>query len=69
MELDHRHDWAHGGPTSLQNADPLCRHHHDLKTHKGWVLLAGTGKRAFVPPTDPRHPEQARRRTEFADTG
>jgi hypothetical protein len=34
----------------------LGRRHHALKTHEGWSLVEGRGKRAFVPPGDPRHP-------------
>jgi hypothetical protein len=36
--------------------DRLCTHHHDLKSIEGWGLVAGRGKRRFVPPDDPRHP-------------
>ncbi|MEO9223566.1 MAG: hypothetical protein ABI276_01090, partial [Acidimicrobiales bacterium] len=56
IELDHRHEYHNGGPTTLNNADPLCRYHHNLKTHHGWALINGTDKRDLVPPTDPRHP-------------
>jgi hypothetical protein len=45
----------------LPNIDPLCGHDHDLKTYQGWALVAGTGRRAFVPPDDPRHPDNAGR--------
>ena len=41
--------------------DRLCRHHHKPKTHHGWALIEGRGKRAFVPPHDPRHPCRAAR--------
>ena len=27
-----------------------------LKSHQGWRLVEGTGRRAFVSPDDPRHP-------------
>jgi hypothetical protein len=53
LENDHREDWA---KTHLTVLDRLCGHHHELKTHHGWALVKGTGKRAFVPPDDPRHP-------------
>ena len=29
--FNHRHP-AHGGPTSMENLHPLCKHHHQLKT-------------------------------------
>ncbi len=56
VQNDHRIDWAETKHTALEEIDPLCTHHHDLKTHKGWALIAGTGKRAIVAPDDPRHP-------------
>ena len=33
-----------------------CKHHHYLKTYKGWDFVEGMGKRPLVPPEDPRHP-------------
>ena len=56
IEWDHREDWAKTQHTRLAELDPLCEFHHDLKTRLGWALVAGTGKRAFVPPDDPQHP-------------
>jgi hypothetical protein len=60
LEIDHRHDWADHKITLLSLLDRLCRHHHALKTRKGWALVAGAGKRAMVAPGDPRHPRRAR---------
>jgi Domain of unknown function (DUF222) len=59
VQIDHRLDWAHTRHTRLDELDPLCPYHHDLKTHHGWALVPGTGPRAFVPPHDPRHPRHA----------
>ncbi|TML42363.1 MAG: DUF222 domain-containing protein [Actinobacteria bacterium] len=56
LEADHRIDWAKSHLTVLEALDLLCDHHHWLKTHRGWSLVEGTGKRDFVPPDDPRHP-------------
>ena len=56
LEIDHRNPWADCHETVLTNLDPLCDHDHDLKTHHGWALIEGTGKRPMVPPDDPRHP-------------
>jgi hypothetical protein len=56
VELDHRDPWANTHHTVLDEIDPLCKHDHYLKTHCGWLLVEGTGRRAFVPPTDPNHP-------------
>jgi hypothetical protein len=56
IEYDHRKPWSQTRHTRLDELDPLCDHHHDLKTRLGWALVLGKGKRAFVPPDDPRHP-------------
>jgi hypothetical protein len=56
VEWDHREPWAQTRHTRLDELDPLCSFHHDLKTRIGWALALGKGKRAFVPPDDPRHP-------------
>jgi len=55
-EIDHRHDWVKTLTTRFEDSDPYCHHHHYLKTHQGWRLVEGSGKRVFVPPDDPRHP-------------
>jgi hypothetical protein len=55
-EVDHRTPWAATHRTELDDLDRLCRHDHRLKTHHGWALVAGRGKRDTVPPDDPRHP-------------
>jgi hypothetical protein len=60
VQIDHRHDWHKTQRTRLEDLDPLCPHHHRLKTYHGWALVAGTGKRAMVPPQDPRHPDNQR---------
>jgi hypothetical protein len=57
LENDHREDWIKTKHTRLDETDPLCGHDHDLKTHRGWALVAGNGKRPMVPPHDPRHPK------------
>jgi Domain of unknown function (DUF222) len=56
LENDHRDDWAHTHTTIFELLDRFCGHHHDLKTRENWSLVEGRGKRAFVPPDDPRHP-------------
>jgi len=55
-EVDHREDWAKTKHTRLDELELPCDEHHDLKTHHGWALVEGTGKRPMVPPDDPRHP-------------
>jgi hypothetical protein len=56
LENDHRVDWAESHLTVFDLLDRLCSFHHDRKTLDGWALVEGRGKRAFVPPDDPRHP-------------
>ncbi len=60
LQTDHRADWAKTHVTVFDLLDRLCRHHHGLKTNQGWALVEGKGKRAFVPPDDPRHPGPSR---------
>lgn len=49
-------DCADSHITVLGLLDRLCSHHHDLKTHQGWSLVPGRGKRRFVGPDDSGHP-------------
>jgi len=56
LQTDHRAEWAKTHVTVLDLLDRLCRFHHYRKTYEGWALVHGRGKRAFVPPDDPRHP-------------
>jgi hypothetical protein len=56
LERDHRVPWADSKVTLVEHLDLLCQHHHRLKTYENWALASGSGKRAFVPPDDPRHP-------------
>ncbi|MGH8839258.1 MAG: hypothetical protein ACRDVO_08365, partial [Jiangellaceae bacterium] len=71
IEYDHRTPWAQTRHTRLDELDPLCDHHHDLKTRLGWALVPGKGKRPFVPPDDPRHPRHhsVRERAAASDSG
>jgi Domain of unknown function (DUF222) len=64
LQTDHRIDWAKTHFTALDLLDRLCGHDHQLKTRYGWALVAGTGKRPFVPPDDPRHPRHQQQATE-----
>ncbi len=57
LENDHEIGWAETRRTRVDELDPLCTHEHSLKTNHGWALVAGTGRRPFVPPDDPRHPK------------
>jgi hypothetical protein len=66
VQIDHRDDWHKTHRTRLEDLDPLCPHHHRLKTYHGWALVEGTGKRAMVAPHDPRHPNNQRQTTPAA---
>ena len=61
VEYDHRTgaEYKHTRHTRLDEIDRVCCGHHDLHTHKGWALVAGSGKRPMVPPEDLRHPHNS----------
>lgn len=59
LQVDHRIDWATIEITELRNLDWLCVDCHRLKTHDGWALVPGQGKRRMVPPDDPAHPKNS----------
>jgi hypothetical protein len=56
LQYDHREDFAKTKITAFDLLDRYCGYHHGKKTRDGWALVDGRGKRAFVPPDDPRHP-------------
>jgi hypothetical protein len=62
VENDHRIEWTETKHTRLDELDPLCTHHHALKTNRRWSLIAGSGKRRMVPPHDPQHPKNKPKR-------
>ena len=63
LENDHWvTDFARGGRTSLDNLARLCRHHHRLRTHRGFQLLGGPGAWQWVPPETPVVPKRPARR-------
>ena len=56
LEHDHEEDWYLTKQTSLAGIEPMCPPDHKLKTHNGYRLVKGTGRRALVPPGQPDHP-------------
>jgi hypothetical protein len=62
LQYDHREDFEKTRITAFDLLDRLCIHHHGKKTHEGWSLVKGRGKRAFVPPDHPDHPRSFRGR-------
>jgi 5-methylcytosine-specific restriction endonuclease McrA len=54
-DLDHVHAFSYltrGGKTIRVNLGPLCRQHHNAKTHGGWILTydPATRNREFTSP-------------------
>ncbi|MGH9230466.1 MAG: hypothetical protein ACRD07_17375 [Acidimicrobiales bacterium] len=56
IQHDHRQPWIAVHETRLDNLDRLCDPCHKRKTHHGWALVAGKGRRPLVPPDHPHHP-------------
>jgi uncharacterized protein DUF222/HNH endonuclease len=50
LEIDHIVPVSQRGPTRLSNLARLCRHHHFLKTHRGWRLEGKPGAWTFTAP-------------------
>ncbi len=62
VQADDRVPWADDRITELANLDHLCAHHHRLKTHRGWGLVPGIGKRPMVRRVIHNIPRTRRRR-------
>jgi hypothetical protein len=56
IQIDHRHPYAADPVTELHNQDPLCPDCHRRKTHHGWHLEPGVGRRRLLPTSDPPPP-------------
>ncbi len=50
LEIDHITPFADGGPTTLDNLQLLCGHHHRQKTHDGYQLTGPPGHRQWTQP-------------------
>ncbi len=49
-EVHHLHDWAHGGPTDIDNLAFTCGHHHKL-ADQGWTTRRlANGQTQWIPP-------------------
>lgn len=53
LEVDHVVEWRLTHHTTLDELEHLCRHHHRMKTHDGYRLEPGSGKRRLLPPPEP----------------
>lgn len=49
-ELDHIHDWRHGGPTSVVNLHPVCTGHHTIRHATPWMVEADVGPPSLTRP-------------------
>jgi 5-methylcytosine-specific restriction protein A len=49
-EVHHIVEWEHGGPTDIGNLVMLCRFHHRLLHHPGWIVRIHHGQPEFIPP-------------------
>jgi hypothetical protein len=70
VQVDHRVPYAANPETRLGNLDPLCAGAgscHHRKTHEGWELEEGTGRRRLLPPDHPDHAKN--RASRNGDTG
>ncbi|HEY4418601.1 MAG TPA: DUF222 domain-containing protein [Pseudonocardia sp.] len=56
LELDHVDPWANTHESRISSAEWLCKHDHDLKTHHGYRLEPGTGRRRLLAPREPNPP-------------
>ncbi|MBD8061356.1 HNH endonuclease signature motif containing protein [Oceanitalea stevensii] len=43
-ELDHEHEWQHGGVTSVENTDPECGRDHVVKTIGAYTVAHGSDR-------------------------
>ena len=48
LEIDHNIPVAAGGRTEAANLDPLCHHHHDLKTRRDLRRIGPRGEQRLV---------------------
>ena len=42
-DIDHQHEWQHGGETKISNLGHLCRGHHTLKGNTTWSVTESDG--------------------------
>jgi uncharacterized protein DUF222/HNH endonuclease len=49
-EIHHILEWENGGHTTLDNLVMLCRVHHRLIHHSGWIVRIRDGLPEFIPP-------------------
>lgn len=52
LQVDHAEDWSRTRHTTLSELDRYCPDHHRMKTHDGYRLEPGRGKRRFLSPAE-----------------
>jgi hypothetical protein len=74
LEAHHRHHWAHGGETSLENLTLLCYRHHRLVHEGGYTIEADAegrirfrNRHGVVWPLAPPRPPPGRAQDLLAD--
>ncbi|HJA03516.1 MAG TPA: HNH endonuclease [Candidatus Microbacterium stercoravium] len=68
-DIDHGHDYARGGRTSLDNLEALCPGHHQMKHQTGWrVRQRAGGKIEFTTPLGRTLTDDPISRVFFRDT-
>lgn len=54
-DIDHTHPWAQGGPTSVDNGTPECRHDHRLIHEGRWRHFVIDGRHHWISPLGHRY--------------
>ncbi len=49
-DIDHNTPWSEGGPTTIENTTPKCRHDHDLRHRGGWRYRYQNGRHIWTSP-------------------
>ncbi|MCC5582338.1 HNH endonuclease, partial [Microtetraspora sp. AC03309] len=57
-EMDHTHQYAHGGPTTEQNLAAACAHDHDLRDNGWQVVQTSPGHVTWISRTGHEYPVQ-----------
>jgi hypothetical protein len=49
-DIDHNTPWSEGGPTSVENSTPKCRHDHTLRHQGRWKYRCVNGQHVWTSP-------------------
>ena len=68
-DVDHSHDYARGGRTSVENLSALCEAHHTVKHAAGWSLVQlGGGVLEWLSPLGYSYRDEPASRVYFRET-